>query len=419
MFDRQKFETTKLKNGITAYYLKLKDVRFTTLSLQIPVGSVNSIGPYYSGSFHFLEHIVIDRSKAYPDLGGFIRALAFRGGSYGASTGNFRTTFYLSVPGDHFNWAIDGFLSSIFEPLILQQDIDIQKGVVESEKRRRRWYPGDNEKEQYLVTKWKCSVPYSKDQLFGSDEDLKKMSEDNLKTSHKNYFNEDIVLVGSGVNNIEPLLERLADIKSKKCKIREKYNLISWKRKTYHEHEFRDIERFELWWGGFIKPLPDILTLRRINFIVNYLTNPVHGPLFRWLREELGWVYEIIPFTSPTKFFHDWDIMFPLHNKDQVEVVQKELPERIERALKDEKSIKLEVDRILGSSAFWYLTPFDVVDSGLHSLNVYERIVTVSEWDKLIKECLDARLLREVYERYLSGKNVGSMLAMPERVESR
>lgn len=414
MFDKQKFEVKKLKNGITSYFLESKEVQFTTISLQIPVGSVNNVSPYYSGTFHFLEHIVIDRSKAYPKLGGYIRELGFRGGTYDASTSNFATTFSLSVPSKHFKWAISGFLSSIFEPLILQQDIDVQKGVIANEKRMRRWFPASSEKGQYLDTKWKYSLPYSKDQLFGSNKDLSRMSVENLVKAHENYFNQDTILVGSGVDDLFIIHEKLEEYKLNKIKLRENYNLLSWKRKNYHEKSFRDIDRFEFWTGTFTKPLPDIKTIRMINFIIGYLTNQVHGPLYRWLREELGWVYEISSFTSSTKFFHDWDIMFPLGSREQVETVRKELPARIEAALKDERSIKLEVERILGSSAFWYLTPFEVVSSGLNCLNTYGRIVTVSDWTKLIKECLDTKALQKVYGKYLSGKNAGSMLAIPK-----
>lgn len=412
--DRLRFERQQLPNGITVHQQRV-DSPFTLVNMHIPVGSVHNTRPYPYGIAHFLEHVCFQRSLRFPTKRAFDEMIGQKGGTTNAITSPFFTDYWISIPNDFSEVALEGLFSLTFEPLLIEQDIQTERGIVGNERSAHRWYPGTNEVEEYLMTKWQSNKTFSLEQLFGTDDDLARLSSNILQDFHKQYFDPRIQVVAVGSASLDPLLVRLSALPLATHTLREHYKVHHWIDRTWREMPFRDVSRYELHMAGIITPPPDIRTCRRIRFILDYLTNQVHGALYEWLREEKGWVYGIDTFTQRSHNAYQWTMMFPLSEHAQVNVVRGELRGRMETALKDTKAIEREVDRLKRTSCFWYETSESVLEGALNSLADWGRIYTVSELLELIDSCKDPQALFKLYKTYFSEDAIGMICTIPER----
>src|SRR3989338_1162066 len=134
MKDRLDYIKYTLKNGLTLVYLPM-DVEFNTIDYTLPFGHLNNTGQFPGGTFHFLEHMCFHRSKLYPKKDSFEKFLASIGSKINAATSNNFTKYYLSVPSQEIEPALTGLLSHIFNPIIDENDINIERGIIKNERR--------------------------------------------------------------------------------------------------------------------------------------------------------------------------------------------------------------------------------------------------------------------------------------------
>jgi hypothetical protein len=195
-----------------------------------------------------------------------------------------------------------------------------------------------------------------------------------------------------------------------------KFNQVRWEHREYHEKKFDDINRFHYRIGGIFSDA-DILTKVGVNFIGKLLTNNAHGVLMEWLRNDLGWCYEIdfsLDYYINPYVPHDWELFIPLNNRKQVVHVKKEIHGRILKAISDKKLLALEVERQKCDSIFYYQTLYSIMDDADTMLGVGGRIYTETEYTKILDKCKDPAFLKEIYDKYFSPKVVGEFLAMPK-----
>lgn len=414
MRDRQVFDEHTLKNGIQAFTYK-EDVPFTIIHLRIPVGSSHSTGDIIPGSFHFLEHLLMDRSEGYPGFNEFSRLVGLKGGHVSAATGPFETKFTLSIPTKHFPTLSHGLLNQVFKPLFQDDDIALERGIIRNERTmKERWFPGSSEKGQYIATQWLSDCPLSLRQRLGNDEDLNQITAASLRTAHSYYFDPRIKVIIGGSGYLDPFFDELAAIPTRQHTLTEHYKPISWANREYHEKAFRDVSRYELYYGGISTPKPDINALGVVPFILNYLTNTIHGPLYRWLREEKGWVYNLGSSFYSDRYSADWTLTFPLGNHEQVATVREELWDRIAKALDDQDAINADIDRQIDyAKAYSFQRVSDILGFALNSLTIHERIISEKEMFAFAEKLRDRQFLLNIFQEHFAPERVGSFCAMP------
>jgi predicted Zn-dependent peptidase len=416
MRDRQVFIEGQLRNGIRTFDYR-DESPYTSVTIRVPVGSVNSTGRFLPGTFHFLEHLVMKRSKNHPHLKEYERMVGLKGGNIDAETSAFWTTYILEIPTKHFEEVLPGFFSLVFEPLLLEEDIQHERGVISSErKKKERWFPGQNEEQQYLYTKWQRDCFLSLRQRLGEEKDLGQMNEALLRAAHSHYLDSETWVMSAGSGDPTLLYTLIEGLEVNSHAVASAYfEPLTWVNQDYHEHGFRDLSRFVLRYGCIMKPRPESHIIRASDFILSYLTNTVHGPLYHWLREENDWVYELgWSGAVTTSLSHDWTLRFPLANLEQVSRVRQELAERVEMALRNGEAISLEVDRLQSKAdAYWYPTLGPIVKDARTSLALYGRILSEAELRKRLEKCRDAAYLQEVWSYYFTSENMGCFCATP------
>lgn len=420
MTDRNLFDKKVLPNGITLY-TKIVDTTYSMVELTIPIGSRNSFGQYLPGTFHFLEHMCLDRSKLFPKRHSFKKHLGLKSASSNASTGYDSTSYYFSTPNQHLNDLIPGFLSSLFDPIFSPDDLSLQQTIIRNERQKKeRWFPGTTELGQYLSTQWMWDCPVSLEQRLGSDKDLQQMTIERLKQAHQQYFTSDITVLYIGHQPNQLLEDLLLQIPLTHIQPpAQSWQSQHWVNKDYHRKAFRDVSRHQLYISSFTRhTAPSVEQSIGKNFILNYLLNHVHGPIYSWLRDDKGWVYDVSYDGGSDWDVTEWNIMIPLNNPDQVDVVRHELWPRIEAALQDRVAIDLEATRALGLRAYHYQTTASFLSSASSDLALYNRIVPESEYIQALEKCRDQNYLWGIYQQLFNPTNAGMFCAIPETAES-
>ncbi len=413
MRDRQIFKTYVLQNGIRFFHYPA-DFPFAILHIILPFGHAHNTGDILPGTAHFLEHMAASHSRLYPRRHAFTEWVGLQGGYANAQTGNFNTIYLTEIPLASAETAWAGLCSQVFEPLFRPEDIAVQRTIVASERRRKeRWFPGSNELTHYLKTAWERDLITDLRQIFGTNADLEKMDPENLSRFQAYYLDSRVAVLTAGNLNMQKFSERLMNLPVKTHEPPARYETPHWVKKEYHEREFNDVSQPILYIGALFPELPDYSTKVAMEFIGDYLTNSDHGPLYHWLRTEKGWIYGM---SFKTYFERDahWHMTIPLHEKEQVGVVQEEIFERMLAAVRDKHLVGLEVGRKLGAQTFHFQTLESIVAGAEYDLELYGKIMSETEYRSYLETCRDTDYLRKIFERYFARELWGEFCALPK-----
>jgi predicted Zn-dependent peptidase len=413
MRDRQKFDTVKLSNGIEVLMYP-EDVGFADLRIVLPVGHVHNCGNILPGTAHFLEHIVCERSNKNPIRNQFIKNLMLKGGDFDACTSRTITTYEIVAIESDMHDISHGLFDLVFDPLFNPDDIASHRGIISSERSRRRWYPGVSEGSQYVNTEWFYNVQTTLRQNLGDDEDLAQMNSQNLRLFHgQGYFDPRIKVFVAGSFDADDICKLFSQLKTKPHSFGMLINPVYWKKREFHTRGFQDANRFLYLVAGFCNQNMSIADRYGLHFLLTYLCNITHGPLFEWLRQEKGWVYEIKRYFDESVFNGVWKLELPMQSMDQVEVVRKELHEKITVALNDIDRIVLETQRRINLQQLSFKTIHSVLNSAIEEFEVAGVQTTQEEARNYHVRCREKGYLLDIYERYFASRHLGEFCGTP------
>ncbi|OGI72108.1 hypothetical protein A3J61_00930 [Candidatus Nomurabacteria bacterium RIFCSPHIGHO2_02_FULL_38_15] len=410
--DRRAYEKYELKNGITVFHLPM-DVQIGQAIINIPLGTQNNIEGTPLGGAHFLEHCVLNRSEMFPELDSFKEFVGKEGGYSNGTTSIDKTFYEIEMPAVSFMHAFKGMLSQVYNPIILQEDIDGEKRIIKNERiRRAPFFPGTTEASQYFYTKIILDMPSSLEKIFGDDETLEKMDVELIKNLHKNYFTNKTTVFLGGTIPLDECLKLLEIISTVDIDPPSDYNKLDLVNDKYHEQEFKEIHRFEYSFFYLIKHKRTYEELRAMQILLGTLTNRYTGKIYKWLRNDIG-VYEI-PTTNI--FSRDASVVgfdIPLSSTEKLETVRGELDKRITEALGDDAQIKDYVESIRRGDVFSFQTLDGRFDSIFYMYNNYGFPIT----DKIANETLgiieQPGYLLNFYNKLKNESEFGEFLSKP------
>lgn len=125
-------ETLTLKNKLKI--VLINNQSFPTLTTLLLVGA----GSRYetkknNGIAHFFEHMAFKGSKKYPSALTIATLLDSIGSEHNAFTDKDHTGYWIKAPVKHFDLVIDLLSQMILEPLLKQEEIEREKGVIVEE----------------------------------------------------------------------------------------------------------------------------------------------------------------------------------------------------------------------------------------------------------------------------------------------
>ena len=118
----------KLPNGQTLVIQQIKNNPIVTIDTWIRTGSVNE-NDTNSGVSHFLEHLFFKGTKLHP-AGEFDKILESKGAIVNAATSKDFTHYYITIPSEHFNTAMELHSDMLLNPQIPRKELEKERKVV-------------------------------------------------------------------------------------------------------------------------------------------------------------------------------------------------------------------------------------------------------------------------------------------------
>lgn len=122
------YTVQKLPNGQTVVVYPIKDNPIVTIDTWIKTGSVNETDTN-NGVAHFLEHLFFKGTKAHP-TGDMDRILESKGAIVNAATSKDFTHYYITIPSEYFETAMDLHSDMLLNPQIPRKELEKERKVV-------------------------------------------------------------------------------------------------------------------------------------------------------------------------------------------------------------------------------------------------------------------------------------------------
>lgn len=128
MFAEQPLRYT-LANGLTVLHRPDHDAGLISVQLWVKTGSIHEGCWLGSGISHYLEHMVFKGTAKRGD-GDVAREVQERGGAINAYTTFDRTVYYVNLPAEHLDFAVDLLTDMVFAPTLRDEDAEKERGVI-------------------------------------------------------------------------------------------------------------------------------------------------------------------------------------------------------------------------------------------------------------------------------------------------
>ncbi|HOJ88379.1 MAG TPA: pitrilysin family protein [Pseudothermotoga sp.] len=271
----------------TIYYLPVRGVKTLSVAFVVPAGSAHE-PKELAGIAHLLEHVVFKGTKKYEEFT-LKYDLEVVGGGLNAFTTKDFTVYYARVPYSHFEKAIDILSELVFNPLIKEDAVELEKSVVTEE--IKSFNEDHISRVQDLFAESIMEEPYSRP-VSGYEETVTRLNSRVLKEFHSNrYGNLRLVAVG---RITKPLLERLESVAVQYNRsVDERDTQVSFKSISHVFEQKNDLTQVHAVTGLSVdlgltsQEYPAFLVLNTL------LGSGMSSLFFTRIREKLGLVYDI------------------------------------------------------------------------------------------------------------------------------
>lgn len=418
------FEKIEGPLGIPVYYQYLPEpVRSVSMSWSMFAGAADDESVGRPGLYHWFEHVPFRGTRRYPGGAKDIKAFCSKyGGTIGASTGFFSTTYHTTVPKQIWQEALSRITDLMSQPLLEESSINAEREIIFQEIARKR---SDNTgRIQYELPGIIWPGHPLGHPIMGTEESLKSMGSSLLRDAHnKNYDASRCVLFVVGNIGKDELFDELAKesgfIPNKQLPKRRTphdYGALP----KWHKGEKTTIDTdFTASTALFLFSLPDNI-LKSDADTLNYSIlgdlfafGTTSSPIMRVLREERSLVYGagIYNFILPQGGY--WGFVAETQNKNVEAVIQGFKDVMRDEEVCSEKRINEIKTGLTGAMDIRPIDPNSYRQSGVSRLSSHSRVYRDQEYlevlskitTKSMKDLLDSLNPNEAHTIIFKGKD--------------
>lgn len=200
------FETFKTPQGQIVIVEEMPNNPIVTIDTWIKTGSVNETD-INSGVSHFLEHLFFKGTEKYP-TGMFDKILESKGAINNAATSKDFTHYYITIPSNEFDTALQLHADMLLNPLIPRKELEMERKVVLEEIAKNKDNP-DRVLYNNLVSILYKNHPYHRE-VIGNAKVIETISrEDILNYYNKYYIPSNMITVIVGDVKIEDVKAKI------------------------------------------------------------------------------------------------------------------------------------------------------------------------------------------------------------------
>jgi predicted Zn-dependent peptidase len=337
----------KFQQKLPFLTINLPAAESVTVMFLVNAGSrYESVGK--EGIAHFFEHMVFKGSKKYPNAKVLARTLDSVGAEFNAFTSKEYTGYYVKSAASNFDLALDVLSDMLFAPLLRQEDIDREKGVIIEELNMYVDTPQHhiaNVFEQLLF-----ADPALAHDIIGNKNSIRSLTSADFQTFLNHYYGpENLLLVVAGgldkiskdqtvlANKVSLAFNKLSSERGQKQKLSiarveqsQQTELTKLNKSAFSTRRFKLIKRrseqahFVLAWPAPGRHHPDRFALSVLSTV---LGGNMSSRLFTEVREKRGLCYYV---RSNLEYYHDCGYLGASAGVD---------PKRLEEAIQATKAV--------------------------------------------------------------------------------
>ncbi|MEN8145885.1 MAG: pitrilysin family protein, partial [Gemmatimonadota bacterium] len=286
---------TELLNGPAVLTERMTSVGSAAIGFWIRHGTAYE-DPAVAGISHLLEHMVF-KGTARRSASLLAREIEALGGSLDAYTTHEHTSYQAWVPSQHLNLALDVLVDLVFEPMLRQEDLDLERRVVLEELARAEDTPEDVVFELHASCLYGAH-PYGAS-ILGSRDSLRAIEAADLRTLHtRSYVPGNLVVAAAGDIVHDQVVETLLALLPE----REAVPRPDLPAPIRESGEFQSVSRegtrqSHIVLGGTAVPYADPLRFA-VALVGTALGDGMSSRLFQRIREEMGLAYSVFSYQA-------------------------------------------------------------------------------------------------------------------------
>lgn len=181
----QDYTAYKLDNGQTVIIKEVHDNPIVTIDTWIKTGSINETDQN-NGVAHFLEHLFFKGTTKHP-TGEFDKILESKGAQTNAATSKDFTHYYITLPSNYFNTAVDLHADMLMNPQIPRKELEKERKVVIEEISKTNDQP-ENKLYENMIQAFYVNHPYKR-KVIGKKEIIENISRDEILCFYNTWYN--------------------------------------------------------------------------------------------------------------------------------------------------------------------------------------------------------------------------------------
>lgn len=199
----------RLANGLTVLMREMHHAPVASFWIWYRVGSRLEERPQ-TGLTHWVEHMLFRGTERFP--GDAVHKLVARvGGSRNGFTSNDYTTYFETLPSEHFDLALQLESDRMLNARFTVEDVEAERTIILSERAGRENSASYRLREQLLSAAFP-GRGYGHP-IIGCEEDLKRITRDELWHHYKSFYGPDnAIVVAAGDFDPDVLLERVRQL---------------------------------------------------------------------------------------------------------------------------------------------------------------------------------------------------------------
>jgi len=220
------YTISKLKNGVKVLTVPMPSLESATITVWVKTGS-RLEADRVSGISHFLEHMVFKGSPKYPSAKIVSETIDSMGAENNAGTSKEWTNFWIKTASINLEKAFDVLSDTVLNPLLKQEEIDRERGVIYQEIAMYEDTPMASIGEEFECLLYKGSSLGRK--IAGDRKSLENINHGEFESYRKKQYASHNILVavagGARIKKVQELAEKYFSGIKKSGKIDDKSKL--------------------------------------------------------------------------------------------------------------------------------------------------------------------------------------------------
>ncbi len=248
------------------------------------------------GVSHLLEHMVFKGTERR-SAAEIAMALEGLGGSLDAYTSREHTSYQARVLDEHVDEALDVLADMVLDPMLREQDLELEREVVLEEIAQVEDTPDDLVFELHSDLLWR-GHPYGR-RILGDKESVARMSADTLRDLHRStYRGENLIVAAAGNIQHERLVEAVDRLFGSRAGGEPSDNVVAPEETSSREHRISRATAQTHVVIGTDVPGHGHADRYPLALLSSALGGGMSSRLFQKVREELGLCYSVYTYQS-------------------------------------------------------------------------------------------------------------------------